>query len=176
MKCRLLMPAALQRSRFVGALRCVAAKSQCLQRLGARGKRSFPAPQVHPTATDSGAFALQFEHPTLAQGPGGWMNRADKIEQEPVEVRAPTFMFIHKHSVESSSWRNSTLAFGPGGWIHRADKVVEKPVEVRQNLESLLKALSSTQIKTFRSCAHNARISRWRHSGAACPPPIMSWR
>jgi hypothetical protein len=44
--------------------------------------------QVHPTTTDSGQFALQFEHPTLASGVGGWMNRADKVVvEEPVEVR-----------------------------------------------------------------------------------------
>jgi hypothetical protein len=43
--------------------------------------------QVHPTTTDSGQFALQFEHPTLASGVGCWMNRADKIVEEPVEVR-----------------------------------------------------------------------------------------
>ena len=55
-------------------------------------KAGVPTPvvflQIHPTTTEDGALGLQFEHPCLATGgTGGWMNRADKVEAEPVEVQ-----------------------------------------------------------------------------------------
>ena len=41
---------------------------------------ALPAPQIHPSVAEGGAFALHFEHPTKAEGPGGWMNRKEDAE------------------------------------------------------------------------------------------------
>lgn len=37
--------------------------------------------QIHPSVAEGGAFALHFEHPTKADGLGGWMNRKEDAER-----------------------------------------------------------------------------------------------
>ena len=50
----------------------------------------LPCLQIHPSVAEGGAFALHFEHPTKADGLGGWMNRKEDAERlAAAEVRLP---------------------------------------------------------------------------------------
>jgi len=72
--------------------------------------------KIHPSVAEGGAFALHFEHPTKADGLGGWMNRKEDAEklaaaeaaQEPAPVkkagRKITMAEVEKHSTKESVW------------------------------------------------------------------------
>lgn len=72
--------------------------------------------KIHPTITEGGSFALHFEHPTKAEGIGGWMNRqedADKIAAAeaaaaPVVIKSGgkkiTMAEVEKHNTKDSVW------------------------------------------------------------------------